>query len=201
VVAQLNSTVLYLTEEGTSNLKQDTLAKQAFHAWIAEYPWDHFITFTFKNSKYGAPPYKRVVSCINRLNKIVNNLNFMALATEREDWSIKQSFLVLERGKLPHSMRLAPTEEPRTLDEKWKLDQSIRGRLHLHGLMRCSGSPLLEQLKSYWTNENGWCSITPVISKERTVNYVNKYVGKEWNNPEFINNFWMLGEDEQWRLQ
>ena len=79
----------------------DELAKSAFHEWIAEYPWNQFITFTFKNTKYGAPPYKRVISSVNRLNKIVNNLNFMALATEREDWSIKQTFLVLERGKLP----------------------------------------------------------------------------------------------------
>ena len=125
----------------------------------------------------------------------------MALATEREDWSIKQTFLVLERGKLPHSMRLAPTVEPKTLDEKHMLEMSIRGRLHLHGLMQCSGSPLLEQLKSYWTNSNGYCSITPVVSKERTVNYVNKYVGKEWDNPELINNFWMLGDNKEWHSQ
>lgn len=179
----------------------DELAKSTFHEWIAEYPWNQFITFTFKDSKYGAPPYKRVLNSVERLNKIIKNLNFMALATEREDWSIKQTFLVLERGKLPHSMRLAPTEEPKTLDEKHKLEMSIRGRLHLHGLMQCSGSPLLEQLKSYWTNSNGYCSITPVVSKERTVNYVNKYVGKEWNSPEFINNFWMLGDDKEWHSQ
>ena len=49
----------------------DELAKSTFHEWIAEYPWDQFITFTFKDSKYGPPPYKRVLNSVERLNKII----------------------------------------------------------------------------------------------------------------------------------
>tara|TARA_Y100000588_G_scaffold390471_1_gene496065 strand:+ start:510 stop:1184 length:675 start_codon:yes stop_codon:yes gene_type:complete len=159
--------------------------------WLKSKDFNYFMTLTYRDApaynKYGsrwggAPSYKWVRESIRKLETIASEY-------------VSPMFLVIERGKHPANLvALNCPKGQKVLDvELQEWEQNVKGRLHLHGMMRTV--PLYaSSFSAMWSNRYGFNKIEPINDKEKVAMYVTKYVTKELHDPEFIDNIHQVGD-------
>ena len=169
----------------------DEVVRDNYCEWLSGKGFTHFLTLTYrdapaynkKGEPWGGPPsFSWIKKSINYLNSLSHGY-------------CSPAFIVIERGKNPPNLLgLSVPKGMKVKDaELREWESSAKGRLHLHGMM-ATVPRYASFFSARWQQKYGYNSIVPMRSAESAAEYCTKYVMKELNNPEFIDNVSHLGE-------
>lgn len=164
--------------------------EEVLSAYLGKREWQSFLTLTFRDSPWGnLPSYGWLKKCVEKVEK----------------WNLQSGnfpmLLTLERGKHPAERQIAleiPKGTTTTSVEELECEYLTKGRLHLHGLSANPTNQFVSSFSAMWEQLAGFCKVEKPNNIEHVSGYVLKYVMKELQSSEFVQDVWMLGDNVKW---